>query len=937
MNLKINNLTIYDSMKRHDMFVPEALAKLSETVKYDDEQITAAKEWISKIKQRALVKEEDHYDEFRENVLVRILRYDRKKIITSASKSGREPDFTFGSMELCVEVKGQDTDLLKPQGRKYAEYKTPMLQATLYKGQGYKNAFCTNYKDYLLIGENSRRHMFNFMDIECDGGKINTQKLQEFLYLFSQEHLIEKQSSNRLVTETIMFNRDITKKFYDLFDQTRKLLIKDISKNGAISQSEAMLHAQTILNRLVFILFVEGRGMVGDKCLFRNQTLNVLKNHPTSKSRGVWDMIKNRLFVYFNEGNGDLDISAFNGGLFDSEIPENVWFADIDQSITRTTIQKDDAELEGILKKYAVNPIIVNMIEMARYDFADKLGPNLLGNIFEKSMSALENAGIEGDLLRKNTGAYYTLENVTSYICRNTIIPYLSKSGDAKTVETLIKEYTDEYDIETLEKKLEYLRILDPACGSGAFLTKTVDILLEIHHQIHEYKKIRDLFQNKNGASLDAWLQEEMSQKIIERNLFGFDLNAKAVEIAKLSLFLKIASKGNRLPDLSSYIVDGNTLNVTILDYDNEKFLEIKTHGGFDIIVGNPPYVEASKIKYVPTISKTKTCGNTFAYFFEKGFSMLKPGGRLGYIVPVSSVSTPRMVPLQKFLVEQSTELKISNYDDRPGKLFEGLEHCRSSIILCKKKKTHTNDNNCKIYTTGYKRWHTKDVGGLFKNLHYINHNEKTDTCIPKLGDEIELSIFRKIFKHDNNNNNKSTHDLKSKHVIYHNAPQYWIRGMNFTPLFSRNGKRETSSHDKLLLVKDDDEATIMTGLLNSSLFYWFFIKTSNCRDLGQKIIDDFPLYGKWSKSELKVIRTLVSDLMKDYKKNSLKITTVNKRTGIQEKETFFAKKSKHIIDKIDDVFAAHYKLSDEENYYIKNFDLDFRMQEQTDINYMVK
>lgn len=910
------------------IFDPKALAKLSEHVAYDDEQIEAVKEWIGKIKRNSLDSETANYDNFRENVLVRILKYDRNRLSTSAAHVGREPDFKFG-MELCIEAKGQNADLFAPQHRQNREYETPVLQATLYKGQGYKNAFCTSYRKFVLIGESSRYHKFDFLDIECDDGSVDIQKLREFLYLFSQEYLIEKKSSDRLVTETIMLERDITKKFYDLFDETRKMLVSDISKNGEISQADAMMFAQTILNRLVFILFVEDRKMVGDANLFRNQTLNVLKSHPTSQSRGVWDMIKNRLFVYFDKGNDEMDISAFNGGLFDMEIPEHVWFTDVDETVVRKNIKNDDTELENILKKYSVNPIIVNMIEMAKYDFADQLGPNLLGHIFEKSMSALENVGIEGDLMRKTTGAYYTLENVTSYICRHTIIPYLSKTGDAKNIEELIYEYTSTADINILEKKLEQLRVLDPSCGSGAFLTKAVDVLLDIHQQIHTYKSNRDLYQNKNGMSLDTWIREEESRKIIEKNMFGIDLNIKAVEIAKLSLFFKIASKGNRLPDLSSYIMEGNTLNVTILDYNDKKFLDIKTLGGFDIIIGNPPYVEKSKLDYTANVSTTETCGNTFAYFFEKGFNLLKPGGRIGYIVPVASISTPRMAPLQKFLIEQSAELKISNYDDRPGKLFEGLNHCRSSIILCTKKTSANDNNNCKIYTTSYNRWYTNDVGGLFKNLSYVNHNKKTESYIPKLGNEIELSIFDKIFMVEKQVILKNEDNISNDvYVIYHDTPQYWIRGMDFMPYFSRNGEQSISNHNKKLYVKNRNELIIMMGLLNSSLFYWFFIKISNCRDLTNFVIKNFPINLKWQQNELKVMQNLIVELMKDYRKNAIRKTTNNKRTGIVEYDEFYPKKSKHIIDQIDDVFATHYKLNDVEKQYIQNFDFGFRMQE---------
>ena len=496
--------------------------------------------------------------------------------------------------------------------------------------------------------------------------------------------------------------------------------------------------------------------------------------------------------------------------------------------------------------------------------------------------------------------------------------------GAAKTTVDLIYEYAKDDDIDTLEQKLTELRILDLSCGSGAFLTKAADVLLDIHYEVHQYQRNRGLYQKEGNATLDEWIRETEYRKIIETNLFGIDINHKAAEIARLSLFFKIATKEERLPDLTSEIIVGNAVKGNTLDAnpDNPKMRDMKRHGGFDIILGNPPYIEERNIKYEVDALATRACGNTFAYFIEKGLNLLRPGGRLGYIVPVASISTERMAPLQEYLVENSSELRISSYDNRPGKLFEGPEDTRLSIILCTKKVSKNEE--CEMYTTGYNRWYTKDVGGLFRNLLYVRNTVKTRAYIPKAGSEIELSILNKITRMKRL---ASCIRVKSEHkVVYHNAPRYWIRGMNFTPYFSRAGKQLISNHNKVFYVDNADTATAVTGLLNSSLFYWFFIKTSNCRDLTSFVIKDFPFDMILVGGELTDMKEAVSKLMADYKTNSIRKTTNNTLTGTVVYDEFYPAKSKAIIDEIDAILAKHYGLTVEEADCIKKFDIKFRM-----------
>ncbi|SVE52598.1 uncharacterized protein METZ01_LOCUS505452, partial [marine metagenome] len=218
---------------------------------------------------------------------------------------------------------------------------------------------------------------------------------------------------------------------------------------------------------------------------------------------------------------------------------------------------------------------------------------------------------------RKIDGVYYTSEYIADYICRNTIIPYLSKSGTNST-QTLIYEY--ENNIEELEKKFRKIKIIDPACGSGAFLIKAVDILLEIHKEILRLKIFLhpEKYSSNGQTKMDKWNEESEAKKIIENNIYGIDINPESVAITKLALFLKIAERGKKLSELTNNIKVGNSLISdesidNAFDWESE-FPEIffdekgkrKENSGFDIVIGNPPYVRQEEIKELKESLKKK-------------------------------------------------------------------------------------------------------------------------------------------------------------------------------------------------------------------------------------------------------------------------------------------------------------------------------------------
>ena len=835
-----------------------------------DDQLDAAREWIDMIKAGILEDETVNYDNFKMIVLERILGYGRKEIKITGSKPGRNPDFSIGENKLCIEVKGTTSGLFERQYRQDRTYETPITQTHFYRDSGsYENAMCSNYRDFALLGRSSRYHTIDFLDVDADG-RINVDVLKEFVFVFSKRTLLEKDTHDKLIGEYMRIQDEITDKFYNLFHHTRWLMICEFERNG-MEKKDAVEHAQVILNRLVFMFYVEDMDLIDTRHILKDTVMSKLSG-ATSKSTDIWRHIYERLFVYFKEGREG--IYKFNGGLFLDDIPD-VGFKDLSPDAHKSARFPGDGQLDALMKKYPkTNRIISQLLEMEGHDFRRKLGPNLLGRIFEKSMSDLEKI-VKGDLdiSRKKAGAYYTPENVTSYICRNSIIPALSKSGNATTAEALLYEYSQDGTVSELEERFVKLRILDLSCGSGAFLTKAVDVMLEIYDLISRYHESEGTYKKGGTITMDKFNKEAQIRQIIEQNIYGMDVNENAVKIARLSLYFKLVTTSEPLPTLSSKIVAGNSLIKSrdkVFDKSDPMtaFSEILMFGGFDVILGNPPYVEdrKSNITYPKMMERTKGCGNTYAWFIERGLELLKIGGRLGYIIPVSAMSTERMLKLQDLILEECSSLRLSHYDDRPAKLFKDLEDCRSTIMLATR-----GGGECAISTTGYKRWYSDDVGGLFKDISYVDGVKRDDAFIPKIANATELAIFEKLRRHPKLK--ESIYDKRPKeiHVLYyHDAPRYWTRAMDFIPYFRNKDGAQKSSHNKELYFRTASDARIVTAVINSSLFYWFFIKSSNCRDLTKDVVGRFRLRpSDMDPVAASSLDRLVSRLMDDYRAHS--------------------------------------------------------------------
>ncbi len=321
--------------------------------------------------------------------------------------------------------------------------------------------------------------------------------------------------------------------------------------------------------------------------------------------------------------------------------------------------------------------------KISDYDFASDVDVNILGHIFENSLTEIEeitNKLQQGEAptvsKRKKDGVFYTPQYITKYIVANTV----GKLCNEKKTELDIDE--SEYFADkkrqvatkkTLIGKLDAYRdwllqisICDPACGSGAFLNAALDFLIAEH-------KLIDEMQAKVESA--AIVFPNIENSILENNLYGVDINEESVEIAKLSLWLRTAKPHRKLNSLNNNIKCGNSL-IDDPEIAGEKafcwekeFPQVFEKGGFDVVIGNPPYVQ---LQTMGTMSDAYAkCGyesynksaDLYCLFTERGYKLLKSGGLQSFIMPNKWMLVSYGKELRRFIAKTDLQ-QIINFGD---------------------------------------------------------------------------------------------------------------------------------------------------------------------------------------------------------------------------------------------------------------------------------
>ena len=920
----------------------------------------------------------------------------------------------------------------------------------------------------------------------------------------------------------------ITKDFYTGFKKEHKAFAEFIT--GIDDHIEAkdnrnkQWYTSVMLNRLMFCYFIQKKGFLDGNVDYLQHKLKWVQKEQ-GEDRFYKSFYRGFLSDLFHDGlnaprhDAEFErkygrIPYLNGGMFDEHQLERD-YADIDIC--------DDAFIR-----------LFNFFDTWRWHLDTRItasgkdiNPDVLGYIFEQYIND-----------RAQMGAYYTKEDITEYIGKNCIIPFLMdktaeksgeafatdgfvwqtlrESGDRYIYDAVKKGYSDDWKeqipenisigidttqsgllerrsqwntktsdafalpteiwretIERLQrcesilakirngeithindfitynldirsfaydllrttddhlfvlhfyKALQNVTILDPTCGSGAFLFAAMNILEPLYEVCIE--RMQE-FNAQNSLWFKAEL-EEISNKyrsniqyfifksIILRNLYGVDIMVEATEIAKLRLFLKMVAVVevdkradnlglDPLPDIDFNIRCGNTLvgyateeelnrdltwgdmfanaefrekveeemQLVAMAYETFKHVQfnqeedmiafkqakwdlkqrlnqlnellnrrmhantglsydkwlsshqpfhwlaefyqiIKGNGGFDVIIGNPPYVTFtdSSLKYNVRGFATYNTKNLFALCGERFTSLICKNASIGYIIPLSGMSIDGFEALQNIIYSNCHSWNSYYSGDRnPSELFTGVK-IRAGIYVSR----HI-DTNGKKYVGRYIKYSAAERSILFSKINYVE--VKNYITAPKVPTAIGYSVLQKI---DDMNTTLVNKCIPEDMIYYHAAPIHWGKCLNNLSILQSNNLNIADSYKTLNISHEYRDFAFI--LLNSSLFFFYWIVFSDCYNLTKKYFKiKIPTNIKTNKC-----RDLAKMLNHDLFSKMVVAEYTYRNKGVVRFAQFFPKQSKAIIDKIDQLLAEHYGFTEEELDFIINYDIKYRMGDE--------
>jgi hypothetical protein len=336
----------------------------------------------------------------------------------------------------------------------------------------------------------------------------------------------------------------------------------------------------------------------------------------------------------------------------------------------------------------------------------------------------------------------------------------------------------------------------------------------------------------------------------------------------------------------------------------------INENGGFDVIIGNPPYVEYSKVndQYEIIYYKTENCGNLYVYVIERAISILSNKNFLGLILPISLPSTDRMKIVRDFIKYENSSNYLVNLADRPGCAFSGV-HQKVCILISnniKKEKV--------VFSTSFIHWYSRDSMNerkyLFERIELFQTNCFNANYFFKVGNYKMNYILNKIM-----NMPFSVLSYKRKHSKYsfylNNRLMFWVKCFL---------KPKKSKEYNTFFVENEKHLHSGNSIFNSSLFFMFWEIISDCWHIVSKDLRLFK--SDWNNFPKELI-SLSQNLENDLEKNKKYVGTS------QIDYEYYHKKSKSIIDKIDKILAQNYGFSEEELDFIINYDIKYRMGEE--------
>ena len=363
------------------------------------------------------------------------------------------------------------------------------------------------------------------------------------------------------------------------------------------------------------------------------------------------------------------------------------------------------------------------------------------------------------------------------------------------------------------------------------------------------------------------------------------------------------------------------------------QFYGILHGGGFDVIIGNPPYVEYSKIRSEYSIHgyETESSNNLYAFVLERALNLLTQHGRISVIVPTGSIASERTESLQKKLLALTSTLHLSHFSAHgcPSTLFEGA-FLRLTIICGSRGYIK---NSAIVLSSKYMKWYGAERPSLFEQLWYecVEDTQRFNS-IPKLENALSVAIWGKLLR-QLPLAKLVAQSSNGKLLYYYNAPLHWMKAFDFLPRShnERDGVIHGSHYRELFLIKVEHLHPVI-AVLNSKLFYLWFVFISNCRDLSAREVLQFPFDPQGSSPKiLKDLDSLGRTLMSDYRKKATLKVRMQKTTGRMELQEIDPRKSTAILDDIDTVLSGHYGFTAEELDFILNYDTKYRLGRSTE------
>jgi hypothetical protein len=545
--------------------------------------------------------------------------------------------------------------------------------------------------------------------------------LRRFVFLLGAERVVPATGQCHfydLLEQSQKVGRELTKEFYVRYADMRQDAFEQLSRdNPTVPRHDVLASTQKLLDRILFVAFSEDRGLLPAESIRR-----AYEHRDPYHPRPIWETFRG-LFSAINRGNAGLGIYAYNGGLFADDVV-------LDELIVSDDVCRNFRDLGTYDYRPASEAIHGDVGESGSLIDVD-----ILGHIFEQSITDLERIRNELDGLaepvgtekhktrRKKEGAFYTPSFITRYIIEQALGGVLrdrfdqlrawhqeSAKGAAKTAladpriyelakltkpaqAALVKFW------EAWQDELTTIRVLDPACGSGAFLIEAFDQLHAAYERSND--RLAELRGHRTLFDLD--------KRILENNLYGVDLNHEAIEICRLSLWIKTAERGKALTSLDHPIRVGNSVvadvNVHPRAFDwRAAFPEVFSRGGFDVVVGNPPYIRQEWLSpykaYWQSVFQTfDGVADIFTYFFEHGMNVLRPAGRLAFITSGSWVRGNFATALRRFVAANSSVESMIDFGEFQP--FEDAEMIRPTITVLRKSPPGGSLKLYKWLTTG--------------------------------------------------------------------------------------------------------------------------------------------------------------------------------------------------------------------------------------------